>query len=179
MTDTVTILLELYWLFLPLPYNRYDSNASASDSSEEGDSEDESAKKKAKKVKVVKEKKERKPRKEVRITPEHCKIVTQLVNLKPSPNASLLFSFGLEKAERHWWPQEANECLHAVAQLQPWADQVGEPRDLRHRDIQEGWRDVEAAGQGGEGGEARRLPIAKAATFQFVLPSVSGLSFFS
>lgn len=47
--------------------NRYDSNASASDSSEEGnESEDEAAKKKkAKKTKVVKEKKERKPRKEV------------------------------------------------------------------------------------------------------------------
>lgn len=53
--------------FLSPASNRYDSNASASDSSEEGeDSEDDSAKKKkAKKVKVVKEKKERKPRKEV------------------------------------------------------------------------------------------------------------------
>ena len=51
----------------PPPTNRYDSNASASDSSEDGDdSEDESAKKKkVKKAKVVKEKKERKPRKEV------------------------------------------------------------------------------------------------------------------
>lgn len=119
MTDAVAFIIMLTLLCLPLPYDRYDSNASASDSSEEGDSEDESAKKKAKKVKVVKEKKERKPRKEVRITPEHCEKVTQLVNLKLSLHASLLFSFGLEKAERYWWPQEANECLHAVAQLQP------------------------------------------------------------
>lgn len=119
VTDAVAFIMILTLLFLPLPNNRYDSNASASDSSEEGDSEDESAKKKAKKVKVVKEKKERKPRKEVRITPERCKIATQPVNLKLSRNAALLFSFGLEKAERYRWPQEANECLHAVAQLQP------------------------------------------------------------
>lgn len=56
-----------FFFFSSPASNRYDSNASASDSSEEGeDSEDDSAKKKkAKKVKVVKEKKERKPRKEV------------------------------------------------------------------------------------------------------------------
>lgn len=76
----------------PLPYNRYDSNASASDSSEEGDdSEDEGAKKKAKKVKVVKEKKERKPRKEVRITSEDFKTIRQPFNLKLSLNPSLVF----------------------------------------------------------------------------------------
>lgn len=51
----------------PSSPNRYDSNATASDSSDDGDdSEDEGAKKKkAKKARVVKEKKERKPRKEV------------------------------------------------------------------------------------------------------------------
>lgn len=98
-------------------------------------------------MKVVKEKKERKPRKEVREDSRQ-----HLFSHKLSLNPFLFF--GLEKAEGYRGPQEANECLHAVAQLQPGADQVREPGNLRHRDIKEGRRDVETAGQRREGGEA-------------------------
>lgn len=83
--------------------------------------------------------------------------------LKRQPSFSLKRSlipflfFGLEKAERYRRPQEANECLHAVAELQPGANQVREPRNLRHRDIKEGRWDVETAGQRREGGGACRL----------------------
>lgn len=152
----------------PPPSIRYDSNASASDSSDEGDeSEDEGAKKKkAKKAKVVKEKKERKPRKEVReqlgqggnrfdrgfkqhfFQKDDCIIAHIYLSIL------FLCSIGVEEAERYRRPQEADECLHAVAQLQPRANQVGEPGNLHHRDIQEGRRDVETTGQRREGGEA-------------------------
>lgn len=66
---------------------------------------------------------------------------------------SLLSSMREEEAERYQRPQEANECLHAVAELQSRANQVGEPRHLDHRDLQEGRRDVATAEQRREGGE--------------------------
>lgn len=59
----------------------------------------------------------------------------------------------LEEAEGHQRPQEADEFLHAVAQLQPRAHQVGKPRNLHHRDLQEGRRDVETDREGGQRGE--------------------------
>lgn len=49
---------------------------------------------------------------------EDFKTIGHLFNLKLSLNPSLFFTLGLEKAERYWWPKEANECLHVVAQLQ-------------------------------------------------------------
>lgn len=61
----------------------------------------------------------------------------------------------VEEAERLRWPKEANERLHAVAQFQPWAYQVGEPGYLHNRDIQEGRRNVEAAGQRWQRGEKK------------------------
>lgn len=54
---------------------------------------------------------------------------------------------GAEEEERCRRPQEADERLHDVAQRQPRENQVGEPWNLHHRDIQEGRGNVEAAGQ--------------------------------
>lgn len=69
------------------------------------------------------------------------------ISISPFP------SIGEEETERHRWPQETHERLHAVAQLQPWAHQVRQPGHLHHRDLQEGRRDVATAGQRREGGD--------------------------